>query len=218
MLKNQNFRPPRAARSLQKKYSPPPIFDDFELKNCSIMPFLTTPIADLVVFEPQVWADERGYFYESYNEKTFAAADVAAHFVQDNQARSTFGVLRGLHFQVGEMAQAKLVRCIDGEVLDVAVDLRDGSATFGKWFSIRLSAANKRQLFVPRGFAHGYAVLSETAEFAYKCDNFYSKAHEGGLLFNDPSLAIDWEFDLARAILSEKDLILPRLGEHRRAA
>ena len=125
--------------------------------------------------------------------------------MQDNQARSTFGVLRGLHYQVGEAAQAKLVRVVEGEVLDVAVDLREKSPTFGEWFSIRLSAENKRQLFVPRGFAHGYVVLSPTAEFAYKCDNFYSKKDEGGVAFNCPNLKIDWQIDLNEAILSEKD-------------
>ncbi len=179
------------------------------------MPFHATPIAGLIIFEPRVWADDRGYFYESYNQQVFREAGVTAEFVQDNQARSTYGVLRGLHYQVGEAAQAKLVRAIEGEVLDVVVDLRPGSATYGQWFSIRLSAENKLQLFVPRGFAHGYAVLSETAEFAYKCDNFYSKAHEGGLIFNDPTLKIDWEIDLKDAVLSEKDVVLPGFGEHR---
>ncbi len=179
------------------------------------MPFIETPIPGLVVFEPRVHADDRGYFFESYNRQVFHAAGVTAEFVQDNQARSTRGVLRGLHYQVGEAAQAKLVRCIEGEVLDVAVDLRPNSATYGQWFSIRLSAENKRQLFVPRGFAHGYAVISPTAEFAYKCDNFYSKADEGGILFNDPVLKIDWELDPSEVVLSEKDAGLPRFGAHR---
>lgn len=181
------------------------------------MPFLDTPIADLKIFEPKVWADDRGYFFESYNENTFHAADITADFVQDNQARSTFGVLRGLHYQVGDYAQAKLVRVLEGEVLDVAVDIREGSATYGEVFTIRLSAENKRQLFVPRGFAHGYVVLSPTAEFYYKCDNFYSKAHEGGILYNDPSLNIDWEIDLSQAILSEKDQQNALFGAHRKA-
>ncbi len=180
------------------------------------MPFSTTPIPDLIVFEPAVYRDERGYFFESYNQKVWAEAGVHAAFVQDNQARSTRGVLRGLHYQVGEMAQAKLVRVTEGEVLDVAVDLREGSATFGQWFSIRLSAENKRQLFVPRGFAHGYLVLSDTAEFVYKCDNFYSKSHEGGLRFDDPVLGIDWEFDLGQVLVSEKDLALPGFVGRRR--
>jgi dTDP-4-dehydrorhamnose 3,5-epimerase len=178
------------------------------------MPFFETPIPDLIVFEPEVFADERGYFYESYNRRVWEEAGIHAHFVQDNQARSTRGVLRGLHYQTGGAAQAKLVRVIEGEVLDVAVDLRETSATCGRWYGIRLSAENKRQLFVPRGFAHGYLVLSETAEFFYKCDNFYSKAHEGGLRYDDPALNIDWEFDLEQVIVSEKDKVLPFFGEH----
>ncbi|MBL7782554.1 MAG: dTDP-4-dehydrorhamnose 3,5-epimerase [Saprospiraceae bacterium] len=173
------------------------------------MPFLPTPIPDLLIFEPKVWPDERGYFYESYNRKTWEDAGLQVDFVQDNQARSTRGVLRGLHFQTGEMAQAKLVRVVEGEVLDVAVDLRPESASYGQWFSILLSAENKRQLFVPRGFAHGYVVLSETAEFVYKCDNYYSKAHEGGVRFDDPTLNIDWKIDLSEVLVSEKDLALP---------
>lgn len=173
------------------------------------MPFHQTPIEGLLIFEPRVFHDERGYFFESYNQRTWAEAGVQAEFVQDNQARSTRGVLRGLHFQTGEAAQAKLVRVTEGEVLDVVVDLRPGSPTHGQWYSVRLSAENKLQLFVPRGFAHGYVVLSETAEFFYKCDNFYSKAHEGGLRFDDPTLKIDWQFDLAQAVVSEKDWALP---------
>lgn len=179
------------------------------------MAFLSTPIPDLLVFEPTVFPDARGYFFESFNQKTWLEAGISRPFVQDNQARSTRGVLRGLHYQVGDMAQAKLVRVIEGEVLDVAVDLRTDSQTYGQWFSIRLSAENKRQLYVPRGFAHGYLVLSQHAEFFYKCDNFYSKAHEGGLRFDDPKLAIDWEFDLSRVLVSEKDLALPFFGSHR---
>jgi dTDP-4-dehydrorhamnose 3,5-epimerase len=179
------------------------------------MPFLTTPIPDLLIFEPQVWRDERGYFFESYNRKTWQDAGLEVNFVQDNQARSTQGVLRGLHYQTGEMAQAKLVRAVEGEVFDVAVDLRPDSATYGKWYGILLSAENKRQLFVPRGFAHGYVVLSETAEFAYKCDNYYSKANEGGLRYDDPQLNIDWNFDLTEVLVSEKDRELPFFGAHR---
>ena len=179
------------------------------------MPFIPTPIPDLLVFEPQVWADGRGYFFEAFNAQTFKAAGIEANFVQDNQARSTFGVLRGLHYQLDPFAQAKLVRVLEGEVLDVVVDIRRQSPTYGQWYSIRLSAANKKQLFVPRGFAHGYVVLSPTAEFFYKCDNFYSKAHEGGIHYNDPQLQIDWEIDLNEAILSEKDQVLPYFGAHR---
>lgn len=175
------------------------------------MPFIETPISGLLVFEPKVFYDDRGYFFESFNARTWTEVGVDTPFVQDNQSRSTVGVLRGLHFQTGEMAQAKLVRVIEGEVLDVVVDIREGSPTYGQWYSIRLSNENKRQMYVPRGFAHGYVVLSDTAEFAYKCDNYYSKAHEGGIKFDDPNLAIDWEFDLAQVIVSEKDLILPYL-------
>lgn len=175
-----------------------------------------TPIAGLWVFEPTVYYDERGYFFESYNRRVWAEAGIDTNFVQTNQARSTRGVLRGLHYQVEPMAQAKLVRVVEGEVLDVAVDLRDGSPTHGQWYSVRLNTENKRQLYVPRGFAHGYVVLSETAEFVYKCDNYYSKAHEGGIRFDDPTLRIDWQFDLAGVIVSEKDMALPFLGEHRR--
>jgi dTDP-4-dehydrorhamnose 3,5-epimerase len=191
----------------------PPCFSNSHL--LEHMPFISTHIPDLLIFEPRVWPDERGYFFESYNRKTWEEAGLQVDFVQDNQARSTRGVLRGLHYQTGEMAQAKLVRAVEGEVLDVAVDLRPGSETYGKWYGIVLSAENKRQLFVPRGFAHGYVVLSETAEFAYKCDNYYSKAHEGGLRYDDPSLNIDWGFDLAQVLVSEKDLALPFFGEHK---
>jgi dTDP-4-dehydrorhamnose 3,5-epimerase len=179
------------------------------------MPFAETPIAGLIVFEPKVWGDERGYFFEAYNQKVFREAGIDCTFVQDNQARSTYGVLRGLHYQVGQYAQAKLVRVVEGEVLDVAVDLREDSQTYGQWYSIRLSAENKRQLFVPRGFAHGYVVLSPTAEFFYKCDNFYFKPNEGGVIYNDPQLNIDWEIDLKDAVLSEKDMLLPQFGAHK---
>lgn len=179
------------------------------------MPFLTTPIPGLLIFEPRIFPDERGYFYESYNQRTWEEAGVKMTFVQDNQARSTRGVLRGLHYQVGEMAQAKLVRVLEGEVMDIVVDIREDSSTYRQWYGIRLSAENKRQLLVPRGFAHGYVVLSETAEFFYKCDNYYSKAHEGGIRFDDPALAIDWAFDLSKVIVAEKDLALPFFGEHR---
>ena len=178
------------------------------------MPFIPTPIPDLMVFEPTVWADERGYFFEAFNANTFKAAGIEAQFVQDNQARSTYGVLRGLHYQLAPYAQAKLVRVLEGEVLDVVVDIRPESPTYGQSYSILLSAANKKQLYVPRGFAHGYLVLSATAEFFYKCDNYYAKTHEGGIHFNDLQLNIDWGIDLSQAILSEKDRVLPYFGEH----
>lgn len=180
------------------------------------MPFIETGIPGLKVFEPKVWGDERGYFFESYNQTMFREAGINDTFVQDNQARSVRGVLRGLHYQIGEFAQSKLVRCIEGEVLDVVVDIREGSPTYGKTYGVILSATNKRQLYVPRGFAHGYAVLSETAEFAYKCDNFYAPTHEGGLAFDDPNLNIDWQLSAAEIRLSEKDKVNPTFGEHKR--
>lgn len=181
------------------------------------MPFVKTDIEDLLIFEPQVWEDERGYFYESFNENTFKAAGIDSKFVQDNQAKSTYGVLRGLHYQTGAHAQAKLVRAISGKVLDVVVDLRPDSKTYGRSFSIILSAENKKQLFVPRGFAHGYAVLSESAEFFYKCDNFYNKDAEGGLIYNDAQLGIDWQLSSEDIILSEKDKVQPAFGDHKPA-
>ncbi len=180
------------------------------------MPFIETGIDGLKVFEPKVWGDERGYFYECYNYDTFHQAGINAVFVQDNQSRSTRGVLRGLHYQVGEYAQAKLVRCIEGEVLDVVVDIREGSPTYGQTYTILLSAENKKQLYIPRGFAHGFVVMSDVAEFFYKCDNFYSKEHEGSIDVNDPQLNIDWQIDLDEAIMSEKDRIQPAFGVHRK--
>lgn len=179
------------------------------------MPFHSTDLPGLLVFEPRVFTDDRGYFFESYQRKVFADVGITTDFIQDNEAKSTRGILRGLHFQVPPYAQAKLVRVVLGEVQDVVVDIRKNSPTYGKHFSIRLSAENKKQLFVPRGFAHGYAVLSEEAIFCYKCDNYYSKAHEGGLRYNDPALEIDWEIDLEKALLTERDINWPDLGEHR---
>lgn len=181
------------------------------------MPFTDTAIKGLKVFEPKIWGDERGYFFESFNAKTFKDAGIDNQFVQDNQARSVFGVLRGLHYQVPPFAQAKLVRVIEGEVLDVVVDIRENSETYGQTYSILLSAENKKQLFIPRGFAHGYVVLSETAEFFYKCDNFYSKEHEGSIIYNDPKLSIDWTIDLKQAVLSEKDILNNNFGDHRKS-
>lgn len=175
------------------------------------MPFIATDFEGVFIYEPRVFADERGYFFESYNQQTFEQGGINCHFVQDNQARSTRGVLRGLHFQREPFAQAKLVRVLEGKVLDVIVDLRKGSATYGKWMSVELSAENKRQFFVPRGFAHGYIVLSDTAEFFYKCDNFYSKAHEGGVIYNDPQLNIDWQLSENEFVISDKDKILPTM-------
>lgn len=179
------------------------------------MPFTHTGIDGLLIFDPKIWEDERGYFYEAFNANTFAEAGIKRPFVQDNQAQSVRGVLRGLHYQLPPFAQAKLVRVLRGEVLDVVVDLRKGSATYGQTYSVRLSAQNKRQLYVPRGFAHGYVVLSETAEFFYKCDNFYSKPHEGGIIFDDPRLDINWLLPKDELIISAKDQVLPAFGQHR---
>ena len=176
------------------------------------MPFLTTPIPDLLVYEPRVFEDSRGYFFESYNEASFAAEGVHYRFVQDNQARSSYGVIRGLHYQLAPYAQAKLVRVLSGAILDVAVDIRKGSPAYGKVYTIELTATNRKQLLVPKGFAHGYSVLSETAKVLYKCDAFYHKESEGGIAWNDPSLAIDWGIPAADAIISEKDLHHPHLA------
>ena len=173
-----------------------------------------TKLKGCFILEPKVFEDERGYFYESYNEKTFNdAIGREVVFVQDNESFSTKGVLRGLHFQKGAHAQAKLVRVIKGSVLDVAVDLRKESETYGQYISIDLSEENKKQLFIPRGFAHGFVVLSSTAIFSYKCDNFYHKASEGGIIFNDKDLNIDWKLLEEELIISEKDLVLPQLKD-----
>jgi dTDP-4-dehydrorhamnose 3,5-epimerase len=177
------------------------------------MPFTETGIPGLLVYEPRVFEDSRGYFFESYNADTFEKEGLRFPFVQDNQARSTYGVLRGLHFQQEPYAQTKLVRALEGRILDVVVDIRKGSPTYGKVFTIELTAQNKLQLLVPKGFAHGYAVLSETAEVMYKCDNFYHKASEGGIVYNDPALNIDWGIDLKDAVVSDKDLVLPTLAD-----
>jgi len=173
------------------------------------MPFIETGFPGLLVFEPKVIDDSRGWFYEAYNQKLFGGAGIENQFVQDNQSRSTYGVIRGLHYQVAPYAQAKLVRALVGTILDVVVDIRKGSPCFGKVFSIELSADNKKQLFIPAGFAHGFSVLSEVAEVMYKCDQFYDKASEHGIIYNDASLKIDWQIPLAQAIISDKDLVLP---------
>lgn len=176
------------------------------------MNFIPTSLAGCFIIEPKIFYDDRGYFMESFNEKTFMdLSGHSVHFVQDNQSFSTRGVLRGLHYQTGEHAQAKLVRVLSGEVLDVAVDIRPESPTYGQYVSVLLTAENQRQFFVPRGFAHGFLVLSETATFFYKCDNFYNKESEGGIIFNDPAIGIDWQIPQTDLILSEKDLIQPTL-------
>jgi dTDP-4-dehydrorhamnose 3,5-epimerase len=169
------------------------------------MPFTHTQFPDLVVFEPKVFGDERGYFFESYNKQMFASKGFDHDWVQDNQSSSVYGVIRGLHFQKGEHAQAKLVRCLRGAILDVVVDLRKNSPTFKQVYSIELTAEKKNTLLVPRGFAHGFSVLSEMAEVMYKCDRLYSKESEGGLLYNDPSLQIDWCIEAGKEIVSDKD-------------
>ncbi|MBR1778230.1 MAG: dTDP-4-dehydrorhamnose 3,5-epimerase [Alphaproteobacteria bacterium] len=177
------------------------------------MPFIETKIPGVIIFEPRIFSDDRGYFFETYNENVFKEAGIEAKFVQDNQSKSSYGVIRGLHFQKGEHAQAKLVRVLQGSVLDVAVDLRPGSNTFGQYVAVELSDVNNLQLFIPRGFAHGFSVLSRTAVFSYKCDNFYCKESEGGINCADPELGIDWHVPLESACLSEKDKILPGLKE-----
>lgn len=178
------------------------------------MPFTKTEIPDLLIFDPRVFEDERGYFYESYNANVFKEQGIDCRFVQDNQAYSGRGVLRGLHYQKAPYTQAKLVRVLEGEVLDVAVDVRRDSPTYGQSFSCILSGENKRQLFVPRGFAHGYVVLSQTAVFFYKCDNFYSKEHEAGIRPDCPNLSIDWSYDLSEAVIADRDRAFPVFGEH----
>lgn len=174
----------------------------------------STPLQDCYIIEPTVFEDDRGYFFEKFNEKTFEElTSQNGHFVQDNISKSSYGVLRGLHLQKGEHAQAKLVSCLEGKVFDVAVDLRENSPTFGKWFGIELTAENKLQLYVPRGFGHGFSVLSKTAVFSYKCDNFYNKESEGGVLWNDSDLNIDWQLPKTDVILSEKDLVMPAFSK-----
>ena len=178
------------------------------------MKAIATRLKDCFILEPSVFEDDRGYFFESFNAKKFKElVNITVNFVQDNQSKSTYGVLRGLHFQRGEYAQAKLVRVLSGEVLDVAVDLREGSPTYGQHESIVLSAENKKQLFVPRGFAHGFVVLSDVAEFFYKCDNFYNKESEGGIIYNDSTLNIDWKLPKTDFVISDKDKVLTALSE-----
>jgi dTDP-4-dehydrorhamnose 3,5-epimerase len=172
-----------------------------------------TAIADLIVVEPAVYKDDRGYFFESFNKEQFKKNDLDYDFIQDNQSFSKRGVIRGLHFQVGAFAQTKLVRVLEGEILDVAVDLRVASETYGQYFSIVLSAENKKQLLVPAGFAHGFSVLSESASVMYKVDQLYHKDSERGIRYDDPTLNIDWQVDSNAIIVSEKDLILPGFSD-----
>jgi dTDP-4-dehydrorhamnose 3,5-epimerase len=179
------------------------------------MAFTPTELEGLVLVEPSIFEDERGYFFEAYNEKTFFSNGVGVRFVQDNQSKSSYGVIRGLHYQLSPNAQSKLVRVLEGKILDVAVDIRKASPTYGQHFSIELSAENKKQLFIPAGFAHGFSVLSETAIVLYKCDEFYHKEAEGGIRFDDPSLAIDWKIGDSKSVVSEKDQLLPFLENAR---
>lgn len=178
------------------------------------MTITSTPLQDCFIIEDTVFPDTRGYFFESFNaQKFYSLTSMQVNFVQDNQSASTFGVLRGLHFQRSEHAQAKLVRVLKGAVLDVAVDIRKSSPTFGQSFSLELTEDNHKQLFLPRGFAHGFAVLSETATFFYKCDNYYNKESEGGIAYNDASLKIDWKLKPEEIILSDKDKQNPLLKD-----
>ncbi len=175
-----------------------------------------TKLKGCFVLEPSVFEDKRGYFFESYNQNKFnELIEQEVNFVQDNQSFSTKGVLRALHYQVGDHAQAKLVRVLQGRVLDVAVDLRKDSITYKEHVAVELSEDNKKQLFIPRGFAHGFVVLSDTASFFYKCDNFYNKEAEGGIIYNDPELKIDWKLDDKELLVSEKDAILPTFKKAR---
>ena len=169
------------------------------------MEVIKTSIAVVVILEPRLFNDERGYFFESYSEREFTEKVGPVHFVQDNESKSSYGVLRGLHFQVPPYAQAKLVRVIRGSVLDVAVDIRQGSPTYGHYVAVELTEDNHRQLFIPRGFAHGFSVLSEEAVFQYKCDNFYAPQSEGALSWNDPDIGVDWRLPADKVILSAKD-------------
>lgn len=173
-----------------------------------------TNLTDVLIVEPAVFGDHRGFFTESYSEEDFKAAGITANFVQDNHSLSSqAGVLRGLHFQKGESAQTKLIRVVTGAVLDVIVDIRKGSPTYGKWEGYILSEANHRQLLVPKGFAHGFVTLTDNVNFLYKCDNYYNAEADGGIAFDDPDLAIDWPIDIKKAILSEKDQHHPTLKE-----
>ncbi len=171
------------------------------------MEVIKTNIEGVVIIEPRIFNDDRGYFYESFSEREFIEKVCETHFVQDNQSKSSYGVLRGLHFQAAPHAQSKLVRVIKGKVLDVVVDIRTGSPTYGKHVAVELSEENHRQLFIPRGFAHGFVVLSEEVIFQYKCDNFYCKESEGAIMWNDPALGIDWCISKDDALLSEKDKV-----------
>jgi dTDP-4-dehydrorhamnose 3,5-epimerase len=177
------------------------------------MKIIETPLPGLLILEPRVFADTRGYFLESYNQKKFTAAGISTVFVQDNESKSGMGVIRGLHYQLDPYSQTKLVRVIQGSVYDVAVDCRKGSPTFGQSFGLELSEENKLQFFIPKGFAHGFSVLSEAAVFSYKCDSLYNPAAERGILYNDPALKINWGIEASEAIVSGKDTIHPLFAD-----
>lgn len=177
------------------------------------MNIIKTSISDVVIVEPRVFGDHRGYFFESFSQRDFDANVREVRFVQDNESKSCYGVVRGLHYQLPPYAQSKLVRVVSGCVLDVAVDIRVGSPTFGKHVAVELSGENHRQLFIPRGFAHGFAVLSDEVVFQYKCDNFYSPEHEGAIAWDDPDLGIDWGVPADKVMLSAKDMAHPRLKD-----
>lgn len=177
------------------------------------MKFINCEIQGLVVIEPTVFEDSRGYFFEAYNRSLFEKNGITTQFVQDNQSKSSYGVIRGLHYQLNPSAQAKLVRVLEGRILDVAVDIRKGSPTYGQHFDIELSCENKRQLYIPEGFAHGFSVLSDRAIVLYKCNALYNKASEGGIRFDDAELGINWQVDPSAAVVSEKDLVLPSFKE-----
>ena len=173
------------------------------------MKIIETPIPGLIIIEPRVFDDTRGYFFESYQKDRYFQSEIETEFIQDNESKSVKGVVRGLHYQLNPFAQAKLVRVVQGSVFDVAVDLRKGSPTFGKWFGVELDDISKKQLFVPRGFAHGFSVLSETAIFTYKCDNSYNQGAERAINLNDTKLNIDWKIEKEEQIVSEKDQMAP---------
>jgi len=177
------------------------------------MEILETEIPEVKIIVPKVFGDARGYFLESWNQAKYTEAGVDAGWIQDNESKSRYGVLRGLHYQAAPYTQAKLVRVMQGKVLDIALDIRRGSPTFGRHIAVELSDENKYQLFIPRGFAHGFAVLSKEVLFAYKCDNRYMPSHERGIAFDDPALGIDWQIDLKNCILSDKDLKNPKFAE-----
>ncbi|KKB53495.1 dTDP-4-dehydrorhamnose 3,5-epimerase [Parabacteroides goldsteinii] len=177
------------------------------------MEVIRTDIEGVFILQPRVFGDERGYFFESFSQRDFENQVCKTIFVQDNESKSCYGVLRGLHFQKPPYAQSKLVRVVKGKVLDIAVDIRKGSPTFGKYVAIELSEENKRQFFIPRGFAHGFVVLSQEAIFQYKCDNFYAPDCEGALAWNDPDLGIDWQISVEKVMLSEKDKHHPCLKD-----